>query len=143
MPTPQAPQTAELASNHPNPAHRLPAQPLHTPDDYSAAIEVLEGLMELPELGPEERDYLGALQQSILTYQHDHAVRLPAPTLAQILQHLMDSHGIRVADLAATTGLAESNLAGVLTGGQPLTLEQSGTLARYFHVGPGVFCAAD
>lgn len=64
---------------------------------------------------------------------------IPLPSDADLLQHLLDVHGVTPPEVAQATGITAVTLAAVLAGTQHLTREQIGTLARYFQVSLSVF----
>jgi HTH-type transcriptional regulator/antitoxin HigA len=55
----------------------------------------------------------------------------------------MQKNGLSSAAVAKATGIAVSTISEVLSGKRKLNRRQIGKLAKYFHVGPGVFHFGD
>ncbi len=58
---------------------------------------------------------------------------------SEMLRFLIENRGVKPAEVAKGTGIAESTISEVLAGKRQLNRNQIGKLARYFHVEPGVF----
>lgn len=106
--------------------------------DYAAAIERLDSLLE--EIGDDEQhplygllDTLGTLVHS---YEEEH-VSIPAVSGPEVLEYLMEEHGLGSEDLPELGG-AESVRA-VLARERELHLGEIRALAERFGVSPAVF----
>jgi HTH-type transcriptional regulator/antitoxin HigA len=122
-------------------AHWTPIAPLfslRSEEEYDAAVARLNALVD--EIGTNEKhplysllDTLGTL---IHTYEEQHHV-VPSATGPEVLQFLMEEHGLSPADLPelGPPEMVERYLAG----NQELSIHQVRTLARRFHVMPAAF----
>lgn len=118
--------------------HRFPLRPLRSETDLDEATTLLDALVVQDTLTAAEADYLAVLSELVTQYEAmTHAI--PLPSDADLLQHLLDAHGVTPPEVAQATGITAATLAAVLAGTQPLTREQIGPLARYFQVPPSVF----
>jgi HTH-type transcriptional regulator/antitoxin HigA len=99
---------------------------------------MVDELIDRPDLGEDERDYLDVLSDLIERYESEtHA--LPPVSDAEMLAHLIEAKGVTQAEVARETGIAESTVCEVLAGKRILNRHHIGRLARYFHVGPTAF----
>jgi HTH-type transcriptional regulator/antitoxin HigA len=111
---------------------------LRSEAEYDAAVERLNLLVD--EIGTNEQhplysllDTLGTL---VHTYEEQHQV-IPASTGPEVLEFLMEEHGVSSADLPEL-GPPET-VERYLAGEQELTIHQVRRLARRFHVTPAAF----
>jgi len=106
--------------------------------DYAAAIERLGSLLE--EIGDDEKHSLYGLLDTLGTlvhaYEEDH-VPIPEASGPEVLEFLMDEHGLGAADLPELGG--EGAVRAVLTKERELHLGEIRALAERFHVSPAVF----
>jgi HTH-type transcriptional regulator/antitoxin HigA len=116
----------------------FPLRPIRTEDELDAATAVIHMLIDQDELSPPEDDYLDVLSDLVEAYEEVHYPMNPAPD-ADMLQFLLEAKGVTQTQAAKGAGIAESTISEVLSGKRKLTRGQIGKLARYFHVGPGVF----
>lgn len=61
------------------------------------------------------------------------------PGDVELLKHLIEAREITQTTLAEETGIGKSTISEILSGKRKLTRKQIAILARYFHVGQGVF----
>ena len=64
---------------------------------------------------------------------------MPDAFEADVLRELMRSNGLEQPDLSKKVAIAQSTLAGVLSGNRSLTKEQVIKRAKFFHVAPAAF----
>lgn len=119
---------------------QFPLKPLRTVVDLDRAIAMVDALSDRPHLEPEEKDYLLVLAHLIERYETDH---FPTPRVsgAEMLRHLIESHDITQAKLAAGSGVAEPTISEILAGRRALNIRHVEAFARYFSVSPAVFFA--
>ena len=116
----------------------FPLRPLRSEADLDEAMAILDALVVKDALCAAAADYLAVL--SALVEQYEAAAHPISPASdAELLQHLLETQAVTHVEVARETGIGAATLAAVLAGTQPLTREQSGTLARYFQVSPSVF----
>jgi HTH-type transcriptional regulator / antitoxin HigA len=122
-------------------AHWTPIAPLFSlqnEQEYDAAVERLNALLD--EFGTNQKhplysllDTLGTL---IHTYEEQHHA-IPSATGPEVLQILLDEHGLSAADLPEL-GTVDA-VRGYLAGEQQLTVDQVRIVARRFRVSPAAF----
>jgi HTH-type transcriptional regulator / antitoxin HigA len=114
----------------------------HIGDDahLEEATAVIDRLLR-EDLDKGGEAYLDALTDLVETYEAEH-FPIPDASEADVLRELMGSHRITQPKLAKEVGIAQSTISAVLTGERSLTKNQVVTLARFFHVPPGVFLPA-
>ena len=106
--------------------------------EYDAAVVRLNSLID--EVGTNEQhplysllDTLGTL---IHTYEQQHHT-ITGSTTSEVLQFLMEEHGLAAADLPELGNIAE--VESYLEGSQELSMNQVRALAERFHVSPAAF----
>lgn len=133
-------------------AHWPPIAPvflIRSEGEYDLAVERLNKLLD--GIGTNEKHPLYGLLDTLGTlihsYEAEHHV-IPDARGPEVLQYLMEEHGVSVADLSnvADPKTIERFLAGdgdsverYLAGESELTVEQLRLLARRFHVSPAAF----
>ncbi len=117
---------------------RFPLRPIRTDDEHAAAIRMIDTLIDLPTLAPPEQDYLEVIADLVEAYEDVHEPE-PEVSDAEMLAYLMEIQGRTQTDVARGAKIAASTVSEVLSGKRKLNRAQIGKLARYFHVGPGVF----
>ena len=121
---------------------RFPLRPIRSENELDAAIAMIDGLTDRDDLDSSEADYLDVLSDLVERYE-EKAHPVGDPSHSEMLAFLIDQKGVKQADLARATGIAESTLSEVLRGKRQLTRGQIGKLAAYFGVGADVFTHAD
>jgi HTH-type transcriptional regulator / antitoxin HigA len=117
---------------------RFPLRPLATDDDLDAAVAVIDSLLDKGELTPPEQDYLDVLSDLVESYEAE-AVPIEPASDAELLRFLLNAKGVKQAQAASETGIAESTVSEVLAGKRTLNRSQIGKLSRYFHIEPSTF----
>jgi HTH-type transcriptional regulator / antitoxin HigA len=106
--------------------------------DYAAAVQRLDSL--LSEIGDDERHPLYGLLDTLGTlvhaYEEEH-VPIPEANGPEVLEYLMEEHGLSPKDLSELGGAA--GVQAVLAGGRELHVGEIRALAGRFHVSPAVF----
>lgn len=121
---------------------RFPLRPLRTDADLGAAVAVIDALVDQDQLSDPEQDYLDVLSELVKTYE-DATVPMKPVSDADVLRFLIEQKGVTQVETAKQAGIAESTVSEVLAGKRKLNRTQIGKLARFFHVGPGVFAHPD
>jgi HTH-type transcriptional regulator/antitoxin HigA len=122
--------------------HQFPLRPIETEADLDAAIKVIDSLIDQDSLSSSEQDYLEVLGDLVEAFENVHYPEEPVSD-AEMLTYLLDTRGVTQAAVAKATGIAVSTISEVLSGKRKLNRRQIGKLAKYFHVGPGVFHFGD
>ena len=116
----------------------FPLRPIRSDKELSAALAVVDELLDQERPVAEERDYLDVLSGLVQRYEQE---RHPMPPVsdAQMLRHLIEAKNVTQVQVARATGIAESTISSVLAGNRRLNREHIEKLARYFHVGARAF----
>ncbi len=118
--------------------HWTPIAPLFSlrnEEEYDAAVERLNALVD--EVGTNQRHPLYSLLDTlgtvIHTYEREHH-DIPDATGPEVLQFLMEEHGLSPADLPELG--SDESAEHYLAGDAELNIQQVRALARRFHVSP-------
>jgi HTH-type transcriptional regulator/antitoxin HigA len=115
-----------------------PLLTIHDERDYAAAIERLGSL--LVEVGEDEKHplygFLDTLGTLIHAYEEEH-VPVPEASGPEVLEYLMEEHGLDPADLPELGGAMAVHA--VLARERELHVGEIRALAERFHVSPAVF----
>jgi HTH-type transcriptional regulator/antitoxin HigA len=111
---------------------------LRNEQEYDAAVERLNTLVD--EVGTNEQHALYSLLDTLGTVIHTYEAEhhdIPTATGPEVLQYLMDEHGVSAAELPelGSDELVERYLAG----NDELSVHQLRALAVRFHVSPAAF----
>ncbi len=108
-------------------------RPIHTEDDYDAALAVVSALVDLdPASGTADGDQLEILSLLLEHYEAEH-FPLPSPDPIQAIKFRMDQQNLTVGDLVPYIG-PKHRLYEVLNGTRQLTLP----MIRRLHEGLGI-----
>lgn len=115
-----------------------PILSLRNEEEYDAAVARLNALVDVVGTNEEHPLYslLDTLGTLIHSYEAEHHA-IPAATGPEVLQFLMEEHGLSAEDLVelGSPEFVERYRAGK----EELTIEQVRALARRFHVSPAAF----
>lgn len=104
------------------------------------ALALVEELLKR-DLDEGADSYLDVLTGLIEAYESKSSP-IPDASEADILRELMRQNGLSQSALEEKVGIAQPTISAVLRGTRGLTKKQVVTLARFFHVSPGVFLRA-
>jgi HTH-type transcriptional regulator/antitoxin HigA len=115
-----------------------PLLSIHNEEEYDAAIERLNHLID--EIGTNENhplyDLMDTLGTLIHAYEEAHQP-MPECSGADVLQFLMDEHGLTQSDLLEIG--SQGVVSEILSGKRDMNVRQIRALAKRFHVSPAVF----
>jgi HTH-type transcriptional regulator/antitoxin HigA len=117
---------------------RFPLRPIRSDKELTAAIKVVDSLLDRKDIAPEEGDYLEVLGDLIESYESEAHPIAPVSDVA-MLRHLIEAKGVSQTEVAKATGIADSTISDVLKGKRSLSRKHIGKLSRYFSVSPNVF----
>jgi len=117
---------------------RLPLRPIRSESELDAAIAMIDALTDRDNLNAGEADYLDVLSDLVERYEEE-AHPIGNVSNSQMLAFLIDQKGVQRAEVARSTGIAESTLSEVLRGKRELTQNQIAKVAAYFRVGVRAF----
>ncbi len=104
------------------------------------AQAVLDRVLTKSRLTKGELEYVDALSDLVLIYENTHHA-IPAPSDADLLQHLLEARGITPTELHRLTGVANSTISAILSGKRGFAKETINRLAAYFQIDKGFFAA--
>lgn len=115
-----------------------PPNPLKNREEFVKVQAVIDGLIDQPELSPDEPDYLDVL--GTLVYDYEERVEEPIPDIfgVELLKVLMADRGLKQKDRVPIFK-TESIASDILNGKRQLTVEHIQKLAEFFHLSPAVF----
>jgi HTH-type transcriptional regulator / antitoxin HigA len=116
----------------------VPLRPIRSADDYEAAVSVLNALLDAgaAEEGHALADLAATLGELIADYDD---FQYPAEPVraADLLQHLMEAHGLKQGDLPEVG--SQGVVSEILRGRRELNLRQVRGLAKRFGISPAAF----
>ena len=118
--------------------HQFALRPIANNREHTAAIAVVDQLLDQAKLTKPEQDYLDVLSDLIESYEDKNIPETPVSDSA-MLQALLELKEITQTELAHQTGIAESTISEVLKGTRKLNRRHIGKMAGFFRVDPGVF----
>ena len=116
-----------------------PLRIIRSEPEYEHAIATLDRLSDRgSERTPDETEYLLALALFVEKYEREHDP-IPRATGVEMLQYLIETHGVMQSEVASATGLSDSTISEILAGKRKLNLKHIEALARFFKVEPAFF----
>lgn len=115
-----------------------PYMTIQNEQDYDRLVDQLNQLID--EVGTNEShpmyEFLDTLGTIIHAYEEEH-FPMPEASGAEVLQYLMEEHGLRQSDLPEIG--SQGVVSEILNGKRELNVRQIRELARRFQVSPAVF----
>jgi HTH-type transcriptional regulator / antitoxin HigA len=119
---------------------KFPLTAIRSEAELRVAQKVLDDILAMGRLKKGAVEYVDALSDLVMAYDNAHH-RIPAPSDADLLHHLMEARGITQTQLHEATGIALSTISAVLSGKRSFTKEVIARLSAYFRVDKGMFAA--
>ncbi|MEY3402049.1 MAG: transcriptional regulator [Anabaena sp. CRKS33] len=113
-------------------------QVIETEAEYERLLKVAEFLTFKKNLTPEERVLDKLLVKLIEDYEEEN-YPMDESTPQDILLHIMESSGIRQADLVGILGSSSGVVSEVVNGKRSISKAQAKALGEYFKVSPSLF----
>ncbi|TAE58540.1 MAG: transcriptional regulator [Nostocales cyanobacterium] len=113
-------------------------QVIETEEEYERLLKVAEFLTFKKNLTPDERKLDKLLVKLIEDYEEEH-YPMDKSTPHEILQHIMESSGLRQADLVRILGSSSGVVSEMVNGKRSISKAQAKTLGAYFKVSPSLF----
>ena len=130
---------ARLPKDYPGLCRLLIPRPIHDDVDFENVTEITDALAG-HKLTPDQEDYFDLLCRLIEDYEKERAqLDTPKITALEALQHLLDAHNLRAADLARLLDVHRTLGGMILRGERQLTLAHVRTLAKHFNVSADLF----
>ena len=117
---------------------RFPLRPIRDEGVLDAATAMIDELLRLPELTPEEDDYLDVLGDLVEKYEAQ-AHPVPGAPACDVLRYLMECRGLSEAELAKGLAMPATVLSEVLAGERDLSQADIAKMADYFGINAEVF----
>ena len=118
----------------------FPLSSIGSEEHLDEAQKVLDRLLAKGELDDGEETYLDALADLVGIYEDEHYA-IEAASDADMLRHLLESKGIRPAQLSQEARIAKSTISEVLAGKRPFSRQLIRKLADYFQVDVSVLAS--
>ena len=116
---------------------QYPPRPIHNEEDLEMMQEVINRLLDKPQLTAEEREYLNVL--GALIYEHEENQE-PIPDIygLELLKFILEERNLQKQDLLSIFE-SKSTLDDILDGQQDLTPIYIQKLANFLNISPDLF----
>jgi antitoxin component HigA of HigAB toxin-antitoxin module len=118
----------------------MPPLSIHDDVQHSNTLEMIERLMQLPDLTVGQSDYLETLVELVEGYEsRHHALGEQRISGIELLRHVLDEASLSSADLARLLKIHPSMGSKILNGERRLTWDHAKILGRKFRLEPSAF----
>ncbi|MCA2656941.1 transcriptional regulator [Microcystis sp. M061S2] len=116
---------------------QYPPRPIHNEEDLEMMQEVINRLLDKPQLTVEEREYLNVLGALIYEYEENQE---PIPDIygIELLKFILEERNLQKQDLLSIFE-SKSTLDDILDGQQDLTPVYIKKLANFLNISPDLF----
>jgi HTH-type transcriptional regulator/antitoxin HigA len=116
---------------------QYPPRPIHNEEDLEMMQEVINRLLDKPQLTAEEREYLNVLGALIYEYEENQE---PIPDIygIELLKFILEERNLQKQDLLSIFE-SKSTLDDILDGQQELTPIYIQKLANFLNISPDLF----
>ncbi|MCE2662938.1 MAG: transcriptional regulator [Microcystis sp. M53603_WE2] len=116
---------------------QYPPRPIHNEEDLEMMQEVINRLLDKPQLTAEEREYLNVLGALIYEYEENQE---PIPDIygIELLKFILEERNLQKQDLLSIFE-SKSTLDDILDGQQDLTTVYIQKLANFLNISPDLF----
>ncbi|MCZ8065670.1 MULTISPECIES: type II toxin-antitoxin system HigA family antitoxin [unclassified Microcystis] len=116
---------------------QYPPRPIHNEEDLEMMQEVINRLLDKPQLTVEEREYLNVLGSLIYEYEENQE---PIPDIygLELLKFILEEKNLQKQDLLSIFE-SKSTLDDILDGQQELTPVYIKKLANFLNISPDLF----
>ena len=116
---------------------KYPPRPLKSDRDLEEAQQVIDSLLDKPELSQDESDYLNVLGNLVYEYE-ENQISIPDLYGVDLLKELLSEFELKQKDLVPIFK-TESIVSEVLNNRRQLTARHIQELAYFFNISPAVF----
>ncbi|EAZ91957.1 helix-turn-helix domain-containing protein [Crocosphaera chwakensis] len=116
---------------------QFPPRPIKSDEDLEATQEIVNQLLDKPQLTEEESDYLDVLGMLIYEYEKDLDI-VPDIYGVELLKVLLEERNLKQKDLVSIFK-TESIISDVLNEKRKLTTRHIQELAEFFNLSPAAF----
>jgi HTH-type transcriptional regulator / antitoxin HigA len=117
--------------------NEFPPRPIKSEQDFKDIQKIVDALLDLKQLSPDQREYLNLLGMIIHEYE-EKTVEVPDIYGVELLTVLIEEWDLKQKELVPIFK-TESIASAVLNGHRQLTVEHIQKLAEYFHISPAAF----
>jgi HTH-type transcriptional regulator/antitoxin HigA len=118
----------------------LPPMAIRDDVQHGNTLEIIDRLMQIERLSPDQADYLETLVELVEAYEsRHHVIDLSRTTGRESLKHVIDESGLSASDLARLLGVHPTMGSKILNGERKLTWEHAKKLGVKFKVAPALF----
>jgi HTH-type transcriptional regulator/antitoxin HigA len=116
---------------------QYPPRPIHNEEDLEMMQQVINRLLDKPQLTAEEREYLNVLGALIYEYEENQE---PIPDIygIELLKFILEERNLQKQDLLSIFE-SKSTLDDILDGQQDLTTVYIQKLANFLNISPDLF----
>ena len=111
---------------------------IETAVEYQRLLAITESLHFKPDRTPEEKKIYKLLVTLIGLYESEQYA-IPASSPQEILQHIMESSGLKQTDLAEIIGASSGVVSEIVNGNRTISKAQAQALGQRFKVSPSLF----
>jgi HTH-type transcriptional regulator / antitoxin HigA len=120
--------------------HMMPPMAIRDAVDHGNTLEVIDRLMQVEKLTPDQGQYLETLVELVESYEaKHHAIDLARMGGLRMLKHVMEQSGMTASELARLLKVHASMGSKILKGQRQLTWEHAKVLGGEFRVSPMLF----
>ncbi|GBF80724.1 helix-turn-helix domain-containing protein [Aphanothece sacrum] len=116
---------------------KFPPRPIKSEKELDATQEIINELLDKPELTLEEKDYLDILGTLIYEYEQELDI-IPDIYGVELLKFLLEDNGLKSKDFVLILRI-ESIVSDILNGKRQLTTSDIQALAAFFNLSPDLF----
>lgn len=120
---------------------KVQPRPIRTTKDYRQQLAWIERIMDLPST-KDTSMMIEMLAMTIEAYESANFPIADAPS-HRVLDHLIESSGKTLAEIARDLGVARSTISNYRTGRRKMTKDRIRDFSQYFGVSPDVFFGGD
>ena len=117
--------------------NEFPPRPIKSEQDFRGIQKIVDALLDLKQLSPDQKEYLSLLGMIIHEYEEKTA-KVPDIYGVELLIVLIEEWDLKQKELVPIFK-TESIASAVLNGHRQLTVEHIQKLAEYFHISPAAF----
>lgn len=114
---------------------------IHTDQNLDVVYGAIELLMKVKRPSPAQLQLLELFSTLVEKFESQ-SHPTPQATLAELLAHLIESRGVKQAEIATATGVSKSTISDVLKGRRALSVENIKRLSDFFCVDSSLFVDA-
>ena len=116
---------------------KFPPRPISSEEELESTQNIIDNLIDKPQLTPKEKDYLNVLGALVFAYEKTQET-IPDIYGVELLKVLISERKLRQKDLVCVFK-TESIISEILNKKRQLTVHHIQELAKFFNLSPAVF----